>query len=339
VLDNKLTSSSRLRDALRRVVAITLVGCAASPAAVHALGTAAGTNISGTATVDYSIGGAPATATSNTTTVPVAEIVNVTVVLQSPTVSVASGGSNEALLFLVTNTGNSNETFALAGDSVLVGDDFDPAPAAPFVYLDSDGSGDLSPTDTPYVAGSNDPTLAADASVAVILVNDIPLGLPDGERGRSELEVTAGTGTGAPGTVFLGSGSGGVDAVIGTSGGQTAVFGEYLIGDIQLSAVKAQSVQDPFGGTQPMPGAAITYQVVVTATGTGTALGAALTDEIPANTTYVAGSMTLNGAPLTDTADGDPGAFASGPARIGVSLGDLTAASGPQTVVFSVTID
>jgi uncharacterized repeat protein (TIGR01451 family) len=117
------------------------------------------------------------------------------------------------------------------------------------------------------------------------------------------------------------------------------VFGEYLIGDIQLSAVKAQTVQDPFGGTQPIPGATITYQVVVTATGSGTALGAALTDEIPASTTYVAGSLTLNGAPLTDTADGDVGAFATGPARIGVNLGDLTAASGPQTIAFSVTID
>ena len=116
-----------------------------SPAAVHALGTAAGTNITSTATVDYSIGGTPATTTSNTSTVAVAEIVNVTIALQSPTVSVAAGASNEALLFLVTNTGNSAETFALAGDSVLVGDDFDPTPAAPFIYFDTDGSGDLSP--------------------------------------------------------------------------------------------------------------------------------------------------------------------------------------------------
>ena len=184
---------------------------------------------------------------------------------------VAAGASNEALLFLVTNTGNSAETFTLAGDSVLVGDDFDPAPAAPFIYFDSDGSGDLSPADTPYVAGSNDPLLAADASVAVLLVNDIPLALPDGERGRSELRATAGTGTGAPGTVFAGQGSGGVDAVVGTSGGEVAVFGEYLVGDIQISAVKSQSVLDPFGGSRPVPAPRSHYQIVVTATGTGAA--------------------------------------------------------------------
>ncbi|HEY3484665.1 MAG TPA: hypothetical protein VGK49_04735, partial [Ilumatobacteraceae bacterium] len=231
------------------------------------------------------------------------------------------------------------EAFTLTGESVLVGDDFDPTPAAPFIYFDGDASGDLSPGDTPYVAGSNDPQLAADASVAVLLVNNIPAGLPDGEYGRSELTATASTGTGAPGTVMPGQGTGGVDVVIGTSGGEAAVFGQYLIGDIQLSAVKSQAVQDPFGGSQPIPGAAITYQVVVTATGSGVALGVGFTDPIPASTTYVAGSMRLNGAPLTDAGDADAGSFLSAPARVAVSLGDLTSAAGPQTIDFRVTIN
>ncbi|HSC16756.1 MAG TPA: hypothetical protein VLI71_16625 [Gammaproteobacteria bacterium] len=306
---------------------------------MHAVGTAAGTNITSTATVNYSIGGTPSSVNSNTATVVVAELINVTMALQSPTVSVAAGASNEALLFLVTNTGNSNETFALSGESVLVGDDFDPIPAAPFIYFDSDSSGDLSPADAPYVAGSNDPSLAADASVAVLLVNDIPAGLPDGEYGRSELTATASTGSGAPGTVLPGQGNGGVDAVIGLSGGEDVEVGAYLIGDIQLSAVKSQAVLDPFGGNQPIPGAAIAYQVVVTATGTGTALGTAFSDPIPASTTYVAGSLRLNGAPLTDAPDADAGSFVLAPARVAVSLGDLTAAAGPQTIDFRVTID
>jgi uncharacterized repeat protein (TIGR01451 family) len=306
---------------------------------VHAVGTAAGTNITNTATVNYSLGGTPATVTSNTTTVAVAELVNVTIALQSATVSVAAGAANEALLFLVTNTGNGAELFTLAGDSVLVGDDFDPTPAAPFIYFDTDSSGDLSPADVPYVSGSNDPLLAADGAVAVLLVNDIPAGLLDGDYGRSELTAAASTGSGAPGTVLPGLGTGGVDAVVGSSGGEAAVFGQYLVGDILLSAVKSQAVLDPFGGNQPIPGAAITYQVVVTATGTGIALGTAFTDPIPANTTYVAGSMRLNGAPLTDAADADAGSFVSGPARVAVSLGDLTSAAGPQTIDFRVTID
>ena len=253
----KLTFSSHSCDALQRVLLVTFACCAASPAAVHAIGTAAGTNITNTATVGYSIGGTPATITSNTTTLAVAELIDLTIALQSPTISVAAGASNKALLFLVTNTGNGGETLTLAGDSVLVGDDFDPTPAAPFIYFDSDGSGDLSPADTPYIAGSNDPQLAANSSVAVLLVNNMPAGLPDGGFGRSELTATAKTGTGAPGTVLPGEGSGGVDAVIGTHGGEAAEIGQYLVGEILLSAVKSQAVLDPFGGTRPVPGAAI----------------------------------------------------------------------------------
>lgn len=336
----RMTPALRSIRALARPALLAAACCGAWSTAVHALGTAAGTNIANTATVEFSIGGTAGTATSNTSTVAVAEIVDVAIALQSPTISVAAGASNEALLFLVTNTGNSAESFTLLGDSVLVGDDFDPMLASPAIYFDSDGSGDLSPADTPYVAGSNDPMLAADATVAVILVNNIPAGLPDGQRGRSELGATANTGTGAPGTVFAGQGSSGVDAVIGTSGGEVAIFGEYLIGDIQVSAVKTQAVLDPFGGNQPIPGAAITYQVVVTATGTGAAIGAALRDAIPAATTYVAGSLRLNGAPLSDAADGDAGSFTAAPAPgVTVALGDLTAAAGPQTIVFQVTIN
>ena len=291
------------------------------------------------ATVDYSIGGTSQQVTSNVSTVVVGELINVTMAVQSPTVSVAAGAANKALLFLVTNIGNSIETFTLAGDSVLVGDDFDPTPAAPFIYFDSDSSGDLSPGDTPYVPGSNDPSLAADGSVAVLLVNDIPPGLPDGEYGRSELTATSNTGTGAPGTVLPGQGTGGVDAVIGLSGGEVAVFGQYLVGDILLSALKSQAVLDPFGGNQPIPGAAITYQIVVTATGTGVAMGVAFTDPIPGSTTYVAGSLRLNGAPLTDAADADTGSFVLAPARVAVGLGNLTSAAGPQTIDFRVTIN
>ncbi len=140
--------------------------------------------------------------------------------------------------------------------------------------------------------------------------------------------------------MFAGQGTGGVDAVIGTSGGAVAVFGEYLVGDIQISAVKSQSVLDPFSGSRPVPGATITYQIVVTATGTGTALGAAFVDAIPANTTYVPGSLTLNSVAQSDAADADAGSVSSTPAPgVTVALGDFTAAAGPQTIVFRVTID
>ena len=43
---------------------------------------------------------------------------------------------------------------------------------------------------------------------------------------------------------------------------------------------------------------------------------------------------------LSDTADTDAGTFVSTPApEVRVTLGDLSAASGPQTVEFAVTIN
>ncbi len=232
------------RHRLWQIVVVTLT--AALPCGAHAAGTAAGTTIQNTATVSFSVAGTPASTNSNATSVTVAEILNVTVTLQSPTVATVAGATNKALVFRVTNTGNSNETFTLAGLSALVGDDFDPVPATPFLYIDTDGSGDLSAADAPYVAGSNDPTLAADANVGVIVLNNIPAGLADGTRGRSQLHAAARTGTGAPGTVFAGQGTGGVDAIAGTSGGQAQIYGEYLVGAVNISAVKSQTVTNTF---------------------------------------------------------------------------------------------
>jgi uncharacterized repeat protein (TIGR01451 family) len=174
----------------------------------------------------------------------------------------------------------------------------------------------------------------------VLVVNNIPAGLSDGTRGRSQLHAAARTGTGAPGTVFAGQGTGGVDAMAGTSGGQAQIYGEYLVGAVNVSAVKSQTVTNAFGSAEPVPGATIAYHVVVTATGSGTAAGAAFRDAIPANTTYVAGSLKRNGAALTDAADADTGAYVATPApAVTVALGDLTQAGGAQTIEFAVTIN
>jgi hypothetical protein len=49
--------------------------------------------------------------------------------------------------------------------------------------------------------------------------------------------------------------------------------------------------------------------------------------------------LRLNGAPLTDGADADPGSFTLAPARVAVGLGNLTSAAGPQTIDFRVLIN
>lgn len=308
--------------------------------AVQAAGTPAGTSIQSAAQISYSFGGAAQTAASNTVIVTVVEILDA-VVTVAGSAAVAPGDTQQELVFTITNTGNGTEAFHLAALSAgITGDQFDPVLATNPIYFDTDNSNDLSPADTVYVPGSNDPVLAADASVRVILVNDIPASAGDGQRGRSQLTATARTGSGAPGTVFAGQGDGGLDAMAGASGGSAAQLGEYIVAGLQLAAVKSQAVVDPFGGARAVPGARINYQVVVTATGSGTAAGAVFSDAIPANTTYVAGTLRLNSQPLSDDADGDAGEFvATAAPQVRIQLGDLTAASAPQTIEFAVTIN
>jgi uncharacterized repeat protein (TIGR01451 family) len=318
--------------------AFALLGAWANKA--HAVGVPAGTSIDNTAQVTYQVGAVNATATSNTSSVMVAEILDVVVTLQTPSVPVLAGATQRAMLFRVSNTGNGAETFRLQMTSVLGGDEFDPTAAAPSIYFDSDASGDLSPGDVPYTAGSNDPVLNADAFVTVLVINDIPGGVTDGNRGFSRLTATSRTGTGTPGASFAGQGSSGTDAVVGTTGGDSEATGQYLVAGIAVNAVKSASVADQFGGTRPVPGARINYTIVVSASGTGTAAASVFNDDIPANTTYVPGTLRLNSVALSDAADADAGDFSTTPnARVRVQLGNLTQASGSQTIQFAVTIN
>jgi uncharacterized repeat protein (TIGR01451 family) len=308
--------------------------------AAWAVGTPAGTSIQSTAQVDYVVNGVSVTANSNTVAVTVAEILNVNVAVQTPSVTVAPGATQRVVVVRVTNTGNGVETFRLAGNSVVAGDNFDPVPAAPFIYFDIDNSGDLSAADVPYVSGSNDPTLTADQFTTVLIVNSIPTGLANGAAGRTQLTATALTGSGTPGTVFVGQGTTGTDAIVGTSGATQIGIGTYVIAGLQLNAVKSQVVVDQFGGARPMPAARINYQVVITPNGTGTANAVTFSDAIPSNTTYVPNTLRLNGVALTDTADADTGQFVATPSpQVRVTLGDMTQASGVQTIDFAVTIN
>ncbi|MEM7610958.1 MAG: DUF11 domain-containing protein [Pseudomonadota bacterium] len=335
----KHLTTTNLAGAPKRALALLLGICSAGH--VSAEGTLAGTDISNTADVSYEIGGTAVNQSSNTVTITVAEVIDVAVVLQSPQVAVSAGDTNEALIFTLTNTGNAEEAFSLLVDNADTGDDFDPVAAIPNLFFDTDASGDLSVGDEAYVPGSNDPLLAADASVVVIVVNDIPVGLSNGDVGRSALIATALTGAGAPGTIFAGQGTGGVDAVVGSSGGSASAIGEYIVSDVAIAIDKSAVVVDLLGGDQPVPGATINYTITFEVSGTGTATALVFRDPIPANTTYIPGSLTFNGQPLTDQQDADAGEFEAGviPPAVTVQVGDLDAAAGLQTVRFSVLID
>jgi uncharacterized repeat protein (TIGR01451 family) len=323
-----------MRQALK-LIALGWLGLLSSQS-VWAVGTTAGSDITNTATADYFVGVTPLTATSNTTTTTVDELLNVTVIGQDAgsQVTVIPGDTNQVLTYLITNTGNGTDSYSLTATN-LVGDDFDAVPIA--IYLD-DGDGVFNAADT-LLDGSNDPVMNANDVITVFVVADIPAGLFDGDIANIDLKVDSNTATGVPGTVVAGGGDGGTDAVVGTSGGSVSATESYVVSNVVVSLLKSASILDSFGGSDPVPGATITYSIDVTVTGAGTATGVVISDPIPADTTYVSSSMMLGGGPLTDAVDGLDGAdFGITTLNtITVDMGDLTA--GTQTITFEVTIN
>ncbi len=322
------------RNWIARCALAALCLLAASDA--FALGTPAGTVVTNTATVTYVVGASAYTQSANSA-FTVDERVDVVVTWQDAApVAVAPADVDRLLTFLLTNAGNGNEAFALVVDALVLGDQFDPTNAR--VYIDSNASGVYEPgVDPLYVAGVNDPLLAADASRLVFVLADIPPATLNGERGDAELEATSLSG-GVTGTIVAGAGDGGTDAVIG--GGTSAVIGSYLVSDLFVSIAKTAVVTDLGGGATPAPGSTITYTLVVTPNGTGTLANVVITDALPPFTSYVAGSLTLDAVSLTDAVDGDAGDFGGTTAnQVTVALGNVAGGSLPQTITFAVTID
>jgi uncharacterized repeat protein (TIGR01451 family) len=321
--------------AMLTAVTALAAGTLASPA--YAAGTIAGTTIDNIAHATYEQPtGGEVTVDSNVVSLKVDELLDVTVASTDPgDVATQPGLSGQLLSFTVTNGGNGTEAFTLATIANGGGDDFDPSVTA--IILDSNGNGAFDAgIDTLYVAGANDPQLDPDQSISIFVLSSIPLLAQDGHRGRVDLTAVANTGHGAPGISFAGAGQGGGDAVVGATGADGEDDGYYRVARASVSLVKSASVADPFGGVTRGPGATITYSLAATVSGTGSLANLRVTDVVPAGTTYTAGSITLDGSPLTDVADGDSGLFGAG--GIAVGLGTV-AAGATRIVTFKVKID
>ena len=304
-----------------------------------AIGTPAGTPIQNNATVGWSLGPGTSFTANASSQFLVDELVQVTVTLQSVSpLVVTSPDTDRQLTFLVTNTGNGNESFTLALDATQVGDQFDPANAR--LFLDSNGSTAYEPgIDQPYVLNTNDPTLAPDAAIRVFALCDIPAARPNGDLGNVSVAATSKTGTGV-GTIVIAGGDGGTDAVIGAGSGMGAGLGGYLVNDLAVSVVKSAVVSDLGGGSTPAPGSTITYSLLVNVAGTGSVANLVITDPLPPFTSYVAGSLLLDGTPLSDAVDGDAGDFGGTTAnQVTVALGSAAGGSASRTISFAVTIN
>jgi uncharacterized repeat protein (TIGR01451 family) len=305
---------------------IVLFGAALNTA--HAAGTTAGTDVSNTATVNYSVGGvAQPQATSNTVTFEVDRRINLTVAeVGADYTDVSPGQQNALLTFDVTNTSNSTLDFRLgfahdatgtaspSGFTPAGTDNFDTANVT-FYRDDGDGVFDAGDTVVTFLD-----EVAADATVRVFVESDIPAGQANASIAGGTLTAIAAQSTNASGAYVATAGSLAADAtetntgstddatfidtVFGDTGaadGNTAGDGQALDDDAYyvvaatVAVNKSRTVvSDPINGTtnpKSIPGAVIEYCIHIANNGAAAASTVVVSDAIPANTTYVAGSI------------------------------------------------
>lgn len=301
-------------------VAFAIAALATTPATAQ---TKAGTAIANTATLTYVAKAGAQSLPSNTVTLNTSELLNVTIVADHPTIA-TRGDATVAVGFVVTNTGNGHEDFALtvsAGSAAVPLDQ---------LAVDSNGDGVYSATVDQSLAVGTALSLAPGVATRVFVLVDTA---KVGSAAVITANVTSRTGSGPPNTVLPGAGDGGSDAIIGSTGATASATTQLVAGAGLPSLTKTQSVLAPDGSPRAIAGAIVTYRLV--ATFVDATRGVVIDDPVPPGTSYVAGSLRLDDATLSDTSDTDPGTATA--TAIRVALGDVPAA-GARSIQFSVKI-
>jgi uncharacterized repeat protein (TIGR01451 family) len=323
------------RTLIKPLFATSLVAGFTLSSPAQAEGVSAGTLIENTATATYEDGEGSRSVDSNTVTVRVDELLDVTVTsLDSGPIGAEPGTA--VLTYEVTNKGNGPEAYLLTANPAVAGNDFDTVVVG--IAVDTNGNGTYDPgVDAILTAPETTSVLAADQALTVFVIVTVPDGAVDTQASDVELVAQAATGTGAPGTSFVGQGVDGGDAIVGTTGADGSAIGSLQVGITTVDLNKSVVLRDPFGGTGAVPGSVATFTITATVAGSGSVDALVVTDAIPDGTTYSAGTLTLDGNPLTDAAGDDAGAAADADG-IRVDLG--TVAGGTvHAITFDVTID
>lgn len=359
------------------VAGTAIVALALAPAA-HAVGTTAGDSIDNVATVGYDVGGisqtpiesspsgnsTPGANNGAATTFVVDNRVDLDVIeLSNGTTQVNPGEANVVTTFQVTNLGNAPQGYALSAVNLTASDPdvFTNADSTDVnnirVFEDTDGSGDFTPGDQPFID-----SLAADASVTVFVVADVPIGATNGDFANVRLTAT----TAEPGTsgatiqaASTGGDTAGVDVVFGDTGndGLASADDGYEVSSAALTVTKAEAlISDPINGTTDplhIPGAVVEYTITVVNNGSADATNVSVTDILDTTTlTLLLAQYNGGAADITYTVAGGAAAFCTADAsdadadNCGVSGATLeadvaaTLTSGDSLVVsFQVTIN
>lgn len=264
--------------------ALLLLG--ASVGSLGAQPTPAGTRIVHAAQVIYqTANGQVDTVTSEATVMLVGQIGGID--LEPPGVSATDPGATVTFAHRLRNAGNGVDSFTVTATS---------RSGWPVrLYRDANGNGVVDGTDPPVTGPI---MLDAGLSAWLLVAADVP-GNP-ALRGRTDTLVVTGASLFDP------------------------AISDRLINQTQIrTSGIAVALEKSVDRASATIGEILTYTVRFTAEGANRATNVRLADPIPLGTTYVPGTMRLNGATLSDGADNDAGLFDVPNNRVVVVLASL----------------
>lgn len=356
-----------------------------------AAGTTQGTSITNTVQVNFTVGGVGQTpVNSNTDAFTVDRKLIFTVAEQTPTgtTTIAPSQQDAIVTYTLTNATNDVVDFALSASNMAGGaaprgtDNIDASNLE--ICVDADNNGTCSGTgaETWGATGTVD-DLAADGIRRIFVRGDFAAGVTNGQIAGVRLAATAHVGGSAGlGAVYSTAGVGaalvlndtnantaGVDTIFadvaGTNDSSVARDGivntldDYTVGAAALSVYKSSRIiSDPVSSSNPkaIPGAVMEYCISVTnAASAALAQGISIADVMPANTTYLPGSILVDGTvtspgvsqtcaagtaktDIVDTPTDDGGNYNGGTLTVNGTLSDI-AASTSRALIFRVTIN
>lgn len=271
------------------------------PGIASAIGTEAGTVISNYATGTYTDANSNtyAAVQTNTVTTTVSQVGGIDL---TPLTAAQTTSPTTAVYYpvTITNDGNGNDTFTVSSNLIMSSGTWTVT-----LYADPNcngirDAGETTVVTSPISLGSDD-----DYCLIAVVTPD-----PDALTGDyATLTVTA------------------------TSNNYPAytLTGTYTT-TISAAAISLSKTTSP---TNPKPGDTVTYTITYTNNGTAPAYDVIVTDLIPANTTYVASSLKLNGVSASQYLAGPP-------AKVEVTIGTVPKKLDPGytgTVTFQVTIN
>lgn len=366
----KLSSVSIFRPTMSYICKYLVTVCVAaslltlSSNSAFAVGTLANTPISNTASLAYDVNGvAQANITSPAATFVVDRKINLTVVtVDSNAVTVAPGQALAVTTFTVTNTGNDSQDFNLGAANLpntttifgppALSDSFDgtscnayakSSAAGPFVagtdnvpanlFID-----ELAPdlTKTVYVVCSIPAAQAINTVAVVSLTATALIGGTAGTKGGALTNDASSPNTAGVDTVFANppltlSSDGTIPAQPGADAKATA-RDAYRVLSVATTVTKGANCNPtPADCSQAKTGTVITYQLLISITGSGSADSLVITDPLPTNLTY-AGSLIV--PPSTVSSDFG----VTTPNTLTVKFGNVVAPAN-LTIQFNATIN